>query len=116
MADLKTALASGVSHISTYGLTIEKGTLFWSRERKLQLVKPSEFTELTMYEMAIDQLNTAGFQHYEVSNFARPGFQCTHNLAYWTLAPWWAFGCSAVRSVGQPDPLITLLWSSIFKL
>jgi oxygen-independent coproporphyrinogen-3 oxidase len=99
--DLQAAIQSGVQHISTYGLTIEKGTRFWSFQQKSQLIKPDELIELAMYEMAIDSLSKAGYEHYEVSNFAKPGLQSRHNLAYWQLAGWWAFGCSASRSLGR---------------
>jgi oxygen-independent coproporphyrinogen-3 oxidase len=54
-----------------------------------------------MFETAIDRLEAAGFEHYEVSNFARPGYRCRHNEAYWDLRPWEAFGPGAARFDGR---------------
>jgi oxygen-independent coproporphyrinogen-3 oxidase len=54
-----------------------------------------------MFETAIDRLEAAGFEHYEVSNFARPGFRCRHNEAYWDCRPWEAFGPGAARFDGR---------------
>ncbi len=71
--DLLKAKNLGVQHISTYGLTIEKGTQFWNADLKNLLRKPGEAEELWMYEHAIDFLQSEGFEHYEVSNFAVPG-------------------------------------------
>lgn len=99
--DLDAAIKSGVQHISTYGLTIEKGTRFWSIQQKDQLDKPDDSIELSMYEMAIERLTNAGYEHYEVSNFGIPDNHSRHNTAYWQLNGWWAFGCSASRSIGR---------------
>jgi oxygen-independent coproporphyrinogen-3 oxidase len=98
-SDLEMAIASGVPHISTYGLTYEKGASFWSKEKKGVLVRLSEDEELALYEEAIDRLTTAGYEHYEVSNFAKPGHRCRHNETYWNGGSWWAFGPSAARYV-----------------
>jgi oxygen-independent coproporphyrinogen-3 oxidase len=54
-----------------------------------------------MFELAIDHLKTAGYEHYEVSNFARPGGRCRHNEAYWDCRPWEAFGPGAARFNGR---------------
>jgi len=87
-------------HVSTYGLTYEKGSKFWGlRERNL-LEPVVESLELDMYMYAIDTLTGFGLQHYEVSSFASPGHSCRHNQAYWNGTPWWAFGPSAARFVG----------------
>jgi len=71
-ADLRAAIAAGVDHVSTYGLTFEKGAAFWGRRQRGQLNPVDEELERAMYEAAIDTLIQAGFEHYEVSNFARP--------------------------------------------
>lgn len=98
--DLLQAIQSGVNHLSTYGLTYEKGARFWG-ERERQLIKPvDEDAELEMYLDAIDTLTSNGFTHYEISNFARPGHACRHNHAYWKGDSWWAFGPSAARYIG----------------
>ncbi|MFN7737488.1 MAG: radical SAM family heme chaperone HemW [Pirellula sp.] len=99
-SDLLHAIQSGVNHLSTYGLTYEKGARFWG-ERERQIIKPvDEDTELEMYLDAIDTLSSHGFEHYEISNFAMPDHACRHNQAYWNGDSWWAFGPSAARYVG----------------
>ena len=99
-SDLLRAIHSGVNHLSTYGLTYEKGARFWG-ERERQIIKPvDEDTELEMYLDAIDTLSSHGFEHYEISNFAKPDQACRHNQAYWNGDSWWAFGPSAARYVG----------------
>ncbi len=86
-------------HVSTYGLTIEKGTAFWTRRRKGELVPLPEETERSMYAAAMDDLSTAGFMHYEISNFSKPGYACRHNEVYWTGRPYLAFGPGAARFI-----------------
>jgi oxygen-independent coproporphyrinogen-3 oxidase len=98
-ADLDSALALGPEHVSTYGLTYEKGTPLWKRRHRGQLVSVSEDDELTMYEHAMDRLAAAGFEHYEISNFARPGFRCRHNERYWANEAYYGFGAGAARYV-----------------
>ncbi len=68
--DLESALASGVQHLSTYGLTYEKGAAFWSQLRQGRIRATSEEVELAMYDTAIERITAAGMWHYEVSNFA----------------------------------------------
>jgi oxygen-independent coproporphyrinogen-3 oxidase len=98
--DLEAALALAPDHISTYGLTWEKGTSFWSREARGELAKADEEAERRMYELAMDRLSAAGFEHYEVSNFARPGHRCRHNETYWLGGEYDAAGPGAARFVG----------------
>ena len=98
-ADLQHALDAGVDHISAYGLTYEKGAAFWSRSARGQLVPVSEEAELAMYETAISTLRQAGFEHYEVSNFARPGHRSRHNQTYWRGGGYYAAGPGAARYV-----------------
>jgi len=94
-ADLQSALALQPDHLSTYGLTYEKGTRLWKhRERGLVPAVP-ETDELRMYETAIDTLTAAGFEHYEVSNFAKPGHRCRHNERYWANHAYFGFGVGA---------------------
>jgi oxygen-independent coproporphyrinogen-3 oxidase len=98
-ADLDAAIALAPDHISTYGLTYEKGTPLWKdRQRGLVPVVPED-DELAMYERAINTLTAAGFEHYEVSNFARPGFRCRHNERYWANEAYYGFGVGAARYV-----------------
>jgi oxygen-independent coproporphyrinogen-3 oxidase len=98
--DLAAALALGPEHVSVYCLTWEKGTAFASRRMRGELVPADETLELAMFETAIDRLTAAGYEHYEVSNFARPGHRCRHNEAYWDCQPWEAFGPGAARFDG----------------
>ncbi len=93
--DLDAAIELDVGHVSTYGLTFEKGTQFWNRQQRGELVSIDESLELAMYEMAIDRLGSAGFEHYEVSNFARPGKRSRHNQVYWSGNGYWAYGPGA---------------------
>lgn len=98
-ADLRRAIALEVTHISTYGLTFERGTQFWNRQQRGELASLPEGLEAAMYEEAIQQLTAAGLEHYEVSNFARPGFRCRHNETYWLGRPYFAAGPGAARYV-----------------
>jgi len=84
-------------HLSTYGLTYEKGTAFWTRRRKGELIPVPEQAERRMYAASMDDLTAAGFEQYEISSFAQPGFRCRHNEVYWTGAPYLAFGPGAAR-------------------
>ena len=97
--DLKAAISLQPDHISTYGLTFERGTSFWGRRNRGELAQAEEDAEGQMYELAIDLLTAAGFEHYEVSNFARLGHRCRHNEAYWTGLPFFAAGPGAARYV-----------------
>ena len=99
-SDIDSVLLLEPNHISTYGLTFEKGTQFWSRKQKGQLLELEEDGQRQMYEMAIDQLTAARFEHYEVSNFARSGRRSRHNQVYWSGAPYFAVGPGASRYVG----------------
>ena len=98
--DLATALSLPIQHLSTYALTFEKGTSFWSRREKGDLHAIAESSEVEMYEATRTMVLDAGFTHYEISNFSKPGFQCQHNLAYWEGRGWFASGPGAARFVG----------------
>lgn len=98
-ADLDAALRLQPDHISTYGLTYERGTAFWGRRQRGQLRPTDEDLERAMYAEAIDRLTAEGFEHYEVSNFARPGHRCRHNEHYWAAREYDAAGPGAARFV-----------------
>lgn len=98
-ADLAGALELAPDHVSTYGLTFERGTAFWSRLLEGELGRLDEELERSMYAGAIDALTAAGFEHYEVSNFARAGHRCRHNEAYWSGASYFAVGPGAARYI-----------------
>ena len=98
--DLAMALALQPDHVSTYGLTFEKGTSFWSRLSRGELVRVDEDQEREFYLAAIDTLTAEGYEHYEVSNFARRGHRCRHNETYWTGGGYYAAGPGAARFLG----------------
>jgi oxygen-independent coproporphyrinogen-3 oxidase len=106
---LQTAIALGVDHISTYGLTIEAGTPYerW-HEREPQAFF-DDTREADLFDTAIRTLENAGFEHYEISNFARPGHRSKHNENYWANGEYIGLGVGAasyrsgVRSVHTRD-------------
>lgn len=91
-ADLERALELEPRHISLYGLTAEPATPLgrWVREGRERLAEEESYE--AEYLEAVERLGGAGFEHYEVSNFARPGFESRHNRAYWTGAPYLGLG------------------------
>jgi oxygen-independent coproporphyrinogen-3 oxidase len=98
-ADLDTAIALAPDHVSTYGLTFERGTAFWNRRLRGELGEIDEDLQRDMYALAIDRLTAAGYEHYEVSNFAHPGRRSRHNQTYWSGAGYYAAGPGAARYV-----------------
>ena len=97
--DLSTALALGPSHLSCYGLVYEKGTALWKQWQAGQVREVDEESERTMYAHTIDRLAAAGLAQYEISNFARPGHECRHNLVYWANDAYFGVGLGAARYV-----------------
>jgi oxygen-independent coproporphyrinogen-3 oxidase len=97
--DLDEGLALNTDHVSLYGLTFERGTSFWARREKGQLAQADEELERAMYLAAIDRLTSAGYEHYEVSNFAKLGRRCRHNETYWAARGYYAAGPGAARYV-----------------
>ena len=90
--DIDAALALNVEHLSAYCLSIEEGTPL---HRMMKGHDVDEETERTMYYMLKDRLEAAGFEHYEISNFARPGFRSRHNGSYWSGIPYLGLGAAA---------------------
>lgn len=82
-------------HISYYSLKVEEGTPFYKEFIDGKLKLPDEDTERQMYHRAIDFLETKGYLHYEISNFARKGYESKHNLVYWRCLPYIGLGLSA---------------------
>ncbi len=97
--DLETAFSLPITHLSTYALTFEKGTTFWNGQRRGLLEPVTEEVDLAMYQAVRQWAGSRGWQHYEVSNFAKPGGRCRHNLAYWQGRGWYAAGPGAARFV-----------------
>jgi oxygen-independent coproporphyrinogen III oxidase len=97
--DLTQALQLEPTHVASYGLTYEKGTRLWKQQRAGQVQALDEETELAFYTTVMDRLEEAGFEHYEISNFARPGYRCRHNETYWANDAYFGFGVGAARYV-----------------
>ncbi|WP_182865478.1 radical SAM family heme chaperone HemW [Stieleria mannarensis] len=97
--DLRIAASLPITHVSTYSLTYEKGTSFWTRRHRGDLSEVDESTEIAMYDLGREVFAAAGLRHYEISNFAKSGFRCRHNLAYWQGDPWYAAGPGAAAFV-----------------
>ena len=93
--DLDTAFSLGVQHLSAYALSYEAGTLLtrWREEGRVREVSEELF--VAMYERLCQRARAAGFEHYEISNFALPGFHSRHNSSYWTGEPYLGFGPGA---------------------
>lgn len=94
-ADIETALSLGIQHVSCYGLMYEEGTALTKMLEEGQIEAIDEDTENAMYDMLCDYLQQAGFVHYEVSNFALPGYEAKHNSAYWDHTPYIGIGAGA---------------------
>lgn len=95
METVNLVLQAEVCHISAYSLQIEEGTVWFQLQEDGKLPALDEDLEREMYHWAIKRLKDAGFHHYEISNFARPGFESRHNLKYWTGRPYVGIGAAA---------------------
>ena len=99
MEDVKTnvakAIALDIPHMSLYSLILENHTVFMNRMRRGKLPLPKEDLEAEMFEYIIAELEKAGFEHYEISNFSKPGFESRHNLMYWDNAEYYGIGAGA---------------------
>ncbi len=93
--NIETVLALDIPHISAYHLIYEEGTALYRLKEKGQVQPVSEETSLTLFSSLIERLADAGYLHYEISNFARPGFLSCHNSAYWSGRPYLGLGPSA---------------------
>jgi len=92
---IQRTLAFLPEHVSAYNLTIEEGTLFWQQQQSGELLLPDDDTQVSMYDMAIKMLTAAGYDHYEISNFARPGHRSQHNQMYWRNEEYLGLGAAA---------------------
>jgi oxygen-independent coproporphyrinogen-3 oxidase len=99
LEDLEIALGMGPAHLSCYGLVFEKGTALWKDWQSGRIGPVDEELERTMYEATIERLAGAGLGMYEISNFARPGHECRHNLVYWANLAYFGFGLGAARYI-----------------
>jgi oxygen-independent coproporphyrinogen-3 oxidase len=97
---LSAAIDSGIDHVSAYALIVEDGTRLGAAVKRGTVPQPSDDVAADRYLIADEMLSAAGLDWYEVSNWARPGGECRHNLAYWRNADWWGFGPGAHSHIG----------------
>ena len=89
------AIGLDIPHMSLYSLILENHTVFMNRMRRGKLPLPKEELEAEMFEYIIAELEKAGFEHYEISNFSKIGFESRHNLMYWDNAEYYGIGAGA---------------------
>ena len=107
---LDAAVALGVEHISAYSLIVEPGTPMAARVASGAATVPGDDTVNAMQREAISRLRAAGYRRYEISNYAKPGRECRHNLVYWNRGDYLGLGCAAHSLLGghrfhNPDAL-----------
>lgn len=102
LSDVAAAIDSGVRHVSIYPLTIEKGTEMARLIKRGKLARVDEDLQADMMQAAAELFASRGLKRYEVASYAYPGFECRHNIAYWTGVPYLGIGHSAV-SMAQDD-------------
>ena len=98
-ASLEAAIALEPTHLSTYDLVIEPTTVFGKKYQPGMQPLPSDETAAQMYRLAATALTAAGYDHYEISNYARQGYTCRHNQVYWQNGPYYGFGMGATSYV-----------------
>lgn len=106
--DLNMAFSLGISHLSSYALSIEEGTALFQQKKRGDIREASEDDFLLMYGLLQDTAEHAGFQQYEISNFALPGFHSRHNSGYWNGQPYIGLGPAA----HSYDGLRTRRWNA----
>ncbi len=99
-ATLEKTIALRPEHISSYCLTYEEDTAFFARFEKGELTQDADW-DADLFEMTMELITGAGFEQYEISNYARPGRECLHNLAYWLGADYLGLGPSAFSTIGS---------------
>lgn len=100
-ATVERVIASGVDHVSAYSLIVEDGTRMARKVRRGELPAPDEDVYADRYALIDAALVAAGYQWYEVSNWAQPGGECRHNLGYWRDEDWWGAGPGAHSHLGD---------------
>jgi putative oxygen-independent coproporphyrinogen III oxidase len=111
-AGLRQAVALGPHHLSIYDLTVEPQTVFAKRYQPGDAPLPTDEQTAQMYRWTQGYLTTQGYEHYEVSNYAKPGHRCRHNLTYWHNQSYYGFGLGATsytqhQRVSRPRTLAT---------
>lgn len=99
--DVEKALLLDVQHVSAYSLAIEEGTPLYREMKKNKTEPIDEEVWRSMYEWLMERMDKAGFEHYEISNFARPGFRSRHNSIYWNGTPYVGIGAAAHSYDGE---------------
>ncbi len=110
-SDITAALTLSPEHISAYCLSYEEGTPLYRLLENGKVKETDEETSRLMYETLIDRLEKAGFEHYEISNFARPGFRSRHNSSYWNDIPYVGLGAAAHSYTGSAVSNPARLWN-----
>ncbi|MBN2633109.1 MAG: radical SAM family heme chaperone HemW [Bacteroidales bacterium] len=93
--NLDITFSTGINHLSAYHLSIEPGTVFWKMKEKGLLHEVEEEESIQQFNVLVDKTEEAGFIHYEISNFGKPGFFSVHNTNYWKQVPYIGLGPSA---------------------
>lgn len=97
---LEKVLALAPEHISSYSLIVEEGTPFYQMQEEGKLLIPDEDTDREMYELTRELLGQKGYERYEISNYARAGMECRHNLTYWQMGEYLGLGLGAASFLG----------------
>ncbi len=100
--NLQTALELQPDHLSLYCLTIEQNTRFYKFNLRGMLDIPAEDHQIEMYDLACSMTQSSGFHQYEISNFAKPGLECKHNIEYWMGEEYLGYGPGAVGAYDPP--------------
>lgn len=98
---LTKALDLDLPHYSAYSLIIEPKTIFYNLMQKGKLMLPGEDAEANMYEMLMTTMEKHGRKQYEISNFAKPGYESRHNIVYWSNEHYYGFGAGAHGYIGE---------------
>ena len=93
--NVKQAIDLDVQHISAYNLSYEPGTRLWVMRERRKVQEVSDEDCIAMHNTLVEMLIDAGFEHYEISNFARPGYRSRHNSSYWNFTPYLGLGAAA---------------------
>ncbi len=99
IGDLEVVTSLEIPHISYYSLIVEPDTPMYEWHRNGRLNLPDEDTERLMYHKGIEFLKSRGYEHYEISNFAKKGYQCKHNILYWKVEPYVGVGLGSHSNI-----------------
>lgn len=114
--DLQSAIELAPRHISAYSLTLEPGTEFFKRSGRGEILTTDEDIQADMYQRTQQLLREHGYEQYEISNYAKPGYECQHNISYWDGTDYLGLGAGAhsfSRFEPPRDELYGMRWSNI---